>query len=299
MSIFNKTIIGYFHVCQKEGWERSFDIIFSEIKKSGLYDRTSEIRVGIVNDLGSLIDNSRFHDSKIKIILIANSNEYERPTLLHMRVHADIDNVNTCYYYVHTKGITHWGKSNESFIVDWINFLLYFNITKWKFALSVLEFMDTYGCNAIHKQHYSGNFWWSNSSHLKKLNVYIPDYYTAPEDYICTVNDKMFNIFSSGLQGMGHYSNPYPSENYLIPDDFDLDAYYTINSDLHHLSYEDLIYHYLKWGKYEGKNYKLDHDFEPDNYRLLNPDINHFTRKDLVWHWYHWGKNENRPYKLN
>lgn len=50
-------IIGYFHVCQKGDWKRSFDMIYNYLKNYGLYDETCEIRLGIVNDVGSVIEN--------------------------------------------------------------------------------------------------------------------------------------------------------------------------------------------------------------------------------------------------
>lgn len=251
----NKKIVGYFHICQKGDWRKSFDLIFSEIKSSGLYDKTIEIRVGIVNDVEHVIKDDRLNDPKIKIIFCKNSSQYERPTLLHMRIHADVDQGKYCYWYVHSKGITHFGKSNESCIIDWIKFMLYWNIRKWKMAVHLLNKYDTYGCNAIGRQHYSGNFWWTNGSHLKDLPVYIAEYYTAPEDWICKKHDKMFNIYSSGLQGHGHYSKNIKEDAYSIPDDFDIDAYYSLNKDLHHLDYQQLIGHYLQYGKYEKKKY--------------------------------------------
>lgn len=255
----NKQIIGYFHICQKDGWQKSFDIIFNQIKHSGLYDATSEIRIGIVNDVGYVIDDERLHHPKFKIVLCNNSSEYERSTLYHMKNSADNDQEEKCYYYVHSKGIQHWGKWNESCILDWINFLLYWNIKKWRLALKILEKYDTYGCNAIGRQHYSGNFWWANSNHIKQLPSYIPEYYTAPEDWICIKHDKMFNIYSSGLQGCLHYSHNLPESEYSIPEDFDLDAYYNLNPDFHNvLSYEDLTWHYIKQGKYEIRKYKYD-----------------------------------------
>ena len=253
-------IIGYFHICQKEGWKRSFDMIFNKIKESGLYDNTKEIRIGIVNDLsherGELINDPRLEDPKFKILFVRSSNEYERPTILHMRESAD--NEENYYWYVHTKGLRHFGEPCESYVIDWINFLSYWNITKWSFAVKMLSReWDTYGCNSLNRIHYSGNFWWTKSSHLKNLPRSIESYYTAPEDYICIKNDKMFNILNSGLEGAGHYWHNHPMEKYLIPDDFDLDAYFQLNyNDFHWLSYEELIYHYLKWGKNEGRKYK-------------------------------------------
>lgn len=60
-------IIGYFHVCQEGEWEKSFDIIFNYIKNYGLYDITSQIRLGIVNNSKNIIHNYRFYNSKFKI----------------------------------------------------------------------------------------------------------------------------------------------------------------------------------------------------------------------------------------
>ena len=254
----NKNIIGYFHICQKEGWKKSFDLIFSVIKSSGLYNVTREIRIGIVNDNQCIIEDERLNDPKINIILCKSSEEYERPTLYHMRIHADVDQGENLYYYVHSKAISHFGNNNESCIIDWINYMLYWNIEKWRLAVRMLSDYDTYGCNAIARQHYSGNFWWTKSSHLKNLPVFIDSYYTAPEDYICKKNNKMFNIHTSGLQGHGHYKYNYSIDNYVIPNDFDIDAYYNINNDLHQLNYSELINHWLIYGKYESRKYKYD-----------------------------------------
>jgi hypothetical protein len=156
---------------------------------------------------------------------------------------------------------------------------------------------DTYGCNAIARQHYSGNFWWANIHHVKSLSKYIPDYYTAPEDYICTKNNKMFNIFSSGLQGDGHYSNNYPKENYMVPKDFDIDVYYYGNKDLHHLNYEELINHYLDHGKNEDRYYKMPDHFNFDKYREYYSDLRNFNDTLIVKHWFEYGQYEDRIYK--
>ena len=252
----NKNIIGYFHICQRYGWQKSFDLIFSKIKSSGLYDATTEINIGIVNNVGYVLDDIRLKDRKFKIILCKPESEYERPTLYHMRQNATIYPENYSYWYVHTKGISHWGSYYETCIIDLINFLLYWNIEQWKLATKILEKYDTYGCNAIVKQHYSGNFWWAKGSHIRKLPEHIPDYYTAPEDWVCIKNDKMFNIYSSGLQGHGHYQYNLPENKYKIPDDFDIEAYYNLNSDLQWGNYEKLIEHYLKHGQFENRKYK-------------------------------------------
>jgi len=297
----NKKIVGYFHICQKPGWEKSFDLIFPKIKESGLYDATDEINIGIVNNDGHVIDDFRLNDPKFKITYFGGEENYERPTLYLMRTNVDIYPADSIYWYVHSKGLRHFGQWNESCVIDWIKFLVYWNIEKWNIAVKILEMYDTYGCNKYENIHYSGNFWWTTSSHLKNLPVHIEDYYTAPEDWICIKKDKMFNIYSSGLQGCGHYSQNLDEDSYRIPDDFDIIAYYIINTDIQHVGLEGVVWHYLNHGRNEGRAYKyeqvLPDGFDKEAYFNINTDIQHVGLEGVVWHYLNHGRNEGRAYK--
>jgi hypothetical protein len=267
MSIDNRHIIGYFHICQKNGWQRSFDLIFSYLKNSGLYNKSHEIRCGVISDDGNITQDERLNDPKIKIIVSGTSEKYERPTLLHMKEYSYTDPPNTAYYYLHTKGLRHYGTDCEQNVIDWIKLLLYWNVSKWKIAVNMLNYFDIYGCNACFTDHYSGNFWWANVAHIKELPNYIEDYYIAPERWVCTKNDIMFNIYSSGLQGGHNYYNPCPEETYRIPDDFHIDAYKYLNESTKSLFYDQIIDHYLNIGRYENLIYKLPDGFDFDFYR--------------------------------
>jgi hypothetical protein len=203
-------IIGYIHICQKGEWKRSLIMLLDCIKNSKLYEKIKEIRLGIVNDSGVIIDNGILNDPIFKIVYIGKSLEYERPTLLHMHKMSKVENVN--YFYLHTKGISHFGNNNEKYIIDWINLMLYWNIEKWELAIEKLKVHDTYGCNDI-GYHYSGNFWWSKSSHIRRLPNVIGSDYIAPENWVQTIRNNKYNVYNSGFQGMGHYSNPFPREN--------------------------------------------------------------------------------------
>jgi hypothetical protein len=189
-----------------------------------LYTNITELRLSVVSDDGIFIDDERFYEPKISIIYKGRSEEYERPTLLYIKSHCIDDPENTFYFYVHTKGIRHLGTDQEPFVIDWIRLLLYWNIEKWETALSILsrECYWTYGCNHT-GIHYSGNFWWSKPSHIRRLSDYIPEYYTAPEDWVTMlyygqikipIHREYYSVFNSGLEGLGHYTNPYPETNY-------------------------------------------------------------------------------------
>lgn len=210
-------IIGYIHICQKSDWKRSFNMIFNDIKCYGLYNEVDEIRCGILNDSGILIEDIILNDPKIKIIYVGFSHEYERPTLLHMKNSSFIDPPDTKYFYLHTKGLRWFGTSQEIFIIDWIKLLLYWNIEKYKDAILKLDSYDTYGCNYYENDghnpsHYSGNFFWTKSSYLKLLPDTIGQNYNDPEFWLFLKNPFFYNAYSSGFEGMGHYTNLY-SEN--------------------------------------------------------------------------------------
>lgn len=185
----NINIIGYIHICQEGEWKRSFNMLIETIKSSELYNNTNEIRIGIVNKYGKFIKDEILNDKKFKIIYIGNNKEYERPTLLHMRNSKDRDN--TLYYYLHTKGISHFNTVREKVVIKWINNMLNSNIINWKKAVKVLQTYDTYGSN-YNDLHYSGNFWWATKKHINTLPDFIEDYYTGPEDWVLKNKNNMY-----------------------------------------------------------------------------------------------------------
>ena len=212
-------VIVYIHVCQLGDWRRSFNMTMDRIRTSGLYSVATEFRCGVVSPTGAVTPDELFMDPKMKIICSGYSQEYERPTLLHMRNSAEIDGDETRYLYVHTKGLRWFGTPKEPFVLDWIKLLLYWNVNKWSDALMRLDTHDTYGCNYYCKDspwppHYSGNFFWTKPAHLKTLPRHIGLGYNDPEFWLCLNRPLAFNAFASGLEGMGHYDTPFPESIY-------------------------------------------------------------------------------------
>ena len=305
----NQKIIGYIHVCQIDGWKRSFDIIFNCIQNFGLYEATDEIRIGVISDTGILIKDKRFDDPKIKIIYTGKSNEYERPTLLHMRETSSIDN--PCkYWYLHTKGLRHFNTDRENFIIDWIHLMLYWNIIKWKLAVEKLdEGYDIYGCEELMK-FYSGNYWWASSKHILRLPTVIGCRYTEPEEWIMTVKENIYSVYSSGIQGQGHYYRRYPKELYylpddkiyiLIPDDFNIYEYKELNKDIKNMLIDQCIEHYIKHGIYENRKTKKNIDTNKEIYKNTINNTSNIDFKNMSLNKYlkyHLTK-ENKKFEIN
>lgn len=133
------------------------------------------------------------------------------------------------------------------------------------------------------------------------MPVHIKYYYTAPEDWICIKNDKMFNIYSCGLEGCGHYSINLPENNYRVSNDFDIFAYYNIYPDIQKIGLQKVIWHYLNYGRHESRIYKYDQilppDFDKEAYFNIHTDIQHIGKDGVYWHYLNHGRYEGRVYK--
>ena len=184
-------IVGYFHIAQMPNWERSYDTIMPYLLDSKLINHTSELRLGVLTESSKEVDSSRLNYPNMRIVYIGNVKEYERPTLMHMKYSAEKDPPGTLYYYIHTKGISHYGRPSESTVMNWFRYLLRCNISHWKNAVDKLRTYETYGCD-YNNTHYSGNIWWATAEHIKKLPDTIPPHYTGPEDYILINKDNVY-----------------------------------------------------------------------------------------------------------
>lgn len=93
--------------------------------------------------------------------------DYELPTLKFMCQFSK-NNPEYNILYLHTKSI----KTEINLCIeDQIQYMLYFNIVKWKDCLHKLIDHDTCGVDLRNKPvlHYSGNFWWSRASNINSL----------------------------------------------------------------------------------------------------------------------------------
>ncbi len=204
--------------------------LLSRIKESDLYESVDQINLIINGDL-SLITTD-LTDSKYKVF---NKHKdvyrHEFPALDLIWNHSDKEDFNILY--LHTKGVSR----THTFIEDWTNYMSYFNINKWKDRIKDLEKNDCTGVNLSGNsedinehpstwgygkapKHYSGNFWWSRSSHIRKLPN--PYSWIPTEDYnrwrmmnemwVCQIpNSKYHFAWNSNIN---HYQQAYPSELY-------------------------------------------------------------------------------------
>lgn len=151
-----KPIVIFYH-CYNPQEHCILDEQLESIKKSGLYDAMDKMIIHYCGDL-------KLNDPKIQCIE-HDQFDSELPTLKLIHTYAKANDCNILY--MHTKGASR----TSAPIVAWRLYMSFFCVNKWKDAVKMLEHYDTYGVE-FHQQpsrHYSGNFWWATSEHIKQL----------------------------------------------------------------------------------------------------------------------------------
>ena len=176
----NKIAI-FYHLYQTNNWEELFQEQMNSLIQSGLYDECEFIHVGIngTQELPVIFDKIKVEYNQNKIL--------EANTLQKLW---EFSNSNPDYkvLYFHSKGVTY--THNEHYFITttlWRKYLEYYVISNWKICIEDLEYYDCVGAEWVNESklfdpdlgdykfeinpHYSGNFWWANSSYIQKLDL--------------------------------------------------------------------------------------------------------------------------------
>lgn len=205
--------------------------LINSIIRSGLYSACNQIFLILNGDIKNI--NLNLNLPKIKLIFENQDiSKCEFPTL--NKIWIDSQNEDMIVLYLHTKGVT---KPGNQMIKDWTDYLMHFNILKWQDRFFELENNDCTGVNLGGNSedikdnpstwgygkaplHYSGNFWWSTSSHIKKLPEpykWVPDsnylkWRVMAEMWLCQIEDAKYNC--AWKSNVNHYLDPYPKKIY-------------------------------------------------------------------------------------
>jgi hypothetical protein len=216
----------YIHVCCINNWKDVLHLLYFNIKSSGLHDAVTRIKCNVLcapeskADVDVYFSKLLLFDAKLELLgITCDLLLYETPTINLLHDHAikighddDADNFNVLY--LHTKGVTR----NSVNVVDWINYMIYFNIHEYKTCIDHLtnHGYDTVGVNLFttHPIHYSGNFWWARSSYLKKLKRCEVKHYNSPEFWL--TEDNLGKFSSLWHSNINHYNQRYEEHNYKI-----------------------------------------------------------------------------------
>lgn len=231
MILGNKKINIYINVAVVGNVNYVLADLINSIIKSGLYSTCNQIFLIINGDIKNISLNLTL--PKIKLIFDSlDISKCEFPTL--QKIWNDCQNEDITVLYLHTKGVT---KPGNPMIKDWTDYLIHFNILKWQDRFFELKEYDCTGVNLggntedINDRpetwgygkaplHYSGNFWWSTSSHIKNLPEpykWVPDnnyvkWRVMAEMWLCQIKESNYNC--AWKSNVNHYTEMYPKNLY-------------------------------------------------------------------------------------
>jgi hypothetical protein len=204
-------ILIYFHIATIGNYQEVVDEVFDSLNKINLVNIADKINLCIVGN-GTV---KYEHKPNIEYFQINDISLGEFYTLKFIEQHSKETKSNDKILYIHTKGVT---SSNNECINDWRKYMLYFNIEKYIDAINCLDEYDTYGVDFVNEptKHYSGNFWWSNSNHIKNLPS-IDEISQPNSKVILTVrhNAEFWIAMTEGKHKSAHNSNINVYERHL------------------------------------------------------------------------------------
>lgn len=141
-----------------------------------------------------------------------NGDSYEFPTIDMLDAFATTYDVDILY--IHTKGASRNSKS----IDDWRACMLYWLVDHWRDCVEKLERFDAVGINHMEtpSKHFQGNFWWSKSSHIRKLGtVRSAEFTPNKEDQTERHKAEFWLLSQPGVCYSPYHHNldPYQTEN--------------------------------------------------------------------------------------
>jgi hypothetical protein len=138
------------------------------IKSSGLYDKLDYIFITMLGEYTNIIN-----DYKIKVIYYSpDIYEWEFPNYKRIKYFCDNISFNVNILEIHIKGA-----QKKPHAYEWRKYLEYFLISKYDLCIHLLHYYKCVGVNQQfyfdegnkYRNHFSGNFWWSRSDHIKNL----------------------------------------------------------------------------------------------------------------------------------
>jgi beta-1,4-mannosyl-glycoprotein beta-1,4-N-acetylglucosaminyltransferase len=268
--------------CLENGKTERLDYLIHQLTSSGCISYLTKI---FIINIGHCLDDDYIkqfkNENKFEIVNYSkNTNLQESPTINKMILFSK-NNKNCNILYIHTKGVRY--SIDDTKQIDWINMMTYFLLHKYQRCIHLLnDGYSSVGCNCHDgsdgvAKHYSGNFWWSKSNHLRKL-----EYLNENVDTRCKVEFHLFTIdhkhFVMHNSKINHYLENYPTEKYIGINKYKFTQTWFINSEIHNLLlkfiHTNKINIILEIGCFEG----LSSVFFADN--LLNNDCSTLTCVD-------------------
>lgn len=223
-----KDIYGVYYICCFGSYY--LDIVEEQLTiltNSGLYNDSKKILIFITlyeKDKCNILDEklTKFDTNNKFQIITSELNLYEKFAINNYKQYIDSDDY--YMYYFHTKGITRINEPNSPYHSRRKN-LNYYILQNYKLCLQYLKEYDAVGCSLSRYPllHFSGNFWWTKSSHTYRLPNKINNEYLACEMYICCHEGKFISLDNNtnDISYETLISDDYQKNNHITEDIID------------------------------------------------------------------------------
>jgi len=175
----DEKVFVFWHVCSMNNWRDIALDQYETIRSSGLLDRAEGV---FVTYLGPEREDVAWLEAKSKKIRVENHspqfNHYERMCLNGLKDWSEGND--GLVLYLHTKGVSRVQQKGN--VWKWRKLLEYFLVENHERCTEKMADLDTLGGNLCsinrkpkdldrpgHSLHYSGNFWWARTAHLRSL----------------------------------------------------------------------------------------------------------------------------------
>jgi len=200
-------------------YQRITDEIFDYIMDDNVISKIDKIFLVVLGDKNKKLVLPT--TDKIEIIYSSeNMKEFEFVTLELLRDFC-IENPDNNVCYLHLKGL---GSNNgNECLNDWRKYMLYFLLTKIDNVLDSLKHNVSCGVDLRSEPtlHYSGNFWWGNTSYIatlpevRNLPLIISERHKC-EFWICSDKDKKHeSLWDCGIDVYERHLHRYEEKKYI------------------------------------------------------------------------------------
>jgi len=206
----------FYHIFMETNWDEIVSEQLERLHSSGLL-KVSQLKIGVVYGYGinkeentkkleSILNN--FYNYEI-IFIEPNGCCGESITLKEMSNFSKKTNENLKILYFHTKGITQFNTERENPVREWRRMMEYFLIDNWENCVNKLN--EGYDCCGINYQNhaanvknemkliqiFNGNFFWTNSNYVKKLDDSILfEHRYSSENWILSESNNSFSFLN-------------------------------------------------------------------------------------------------------
>jgi hypothetical protein len=159
----------YYHIYADGAWEIPVREHIDALRESALETHPGFfLRIGIVGNNENVTRVRDYLGEKKIVWALAGWRREGWEQLTLTALATDCQRSDGLVFYGHTKG----AHDPSRFNADWRQRMTYFNVTRWKDAVTSLRTHDAYGCHWMELEGnwiFGGNFWWTHMQHLRLL----------------------------------------------------------------------------------------------------------------------------------